>query len=516
MKLKKIISLILVLTLASVSFYGCKKKENVGESASGTLTYWMPLDMALATVVSNYGETPFAKELTRRTGVNVEYIHPANGRASEEFSIMLASNQLPDIVEYSWMNYLGGADKAVEDGFIVSLNDMMETKAPNFYGYLKENPEIDKRAKSDGGNYIGFPAIIGDESLLVSAGLCLRKDWLDELGMSVPETIDDWEKVLTAFRDKKNAAAPLSYEYAQFDFGVFSGAYGVGGGVYLDRGIVKYGPAEPGYKEYLKKMNEWYEAGLIDKNIFSIDGNTVMAHMLGGVSGAAVNSIGGGMGKMISSATDEKFDLVAAPYPVLERGQKPEFGHYNNPISAITISITTDCKDVDSAMKLLDYGYGEEGRKLFNFGIEGESYTVVDGYPRYTEFITDNKDGKPMQTMLALYARAATGTRGSIQDKRYMEQYAKLPQQKNAWEVWSNTNAKEHLLPTMYPTQKDTDLYAKIVVAIDTYNHEMIPKFIMGIEPLSNYDNYVQQLRQRGLDELIRIHQDAYEMYLKR
>ena len=113
MKLKKIISLILVLTLASVSFYGCKKKENVGESASGTLTYWMPLDMALATVVSNYGETPFAKELTRRTGVNVEYIHPANGRASEEFSIMLASNQLPDIVEYSWMNYLGGADKAV-------------------------------------------------------------------------------------------------------------------------------------------------------------------------------------------------------------------------------------------------------------------------------------------------------------------------------------------------------------------------------------------------------------------
>lgn len=516
MKLRKTVSLILVIILVTVCFYGCKKNEKTGESAHGALTYWMPLDAAAATVVSNYGETPFAKELEKRTGVKVEYIHPASGKAAEEFSIMLASNNLPDIVEYSWMNYLGGADKAVSDGFIVPLNDMMEEKAPNLFGYLKENPEIDKLAKSDGGNYIGFPAISGDESLSVSAGLCLRKDWLDEVGLPVPETIDEWETVLTAFRDEKNATAPLSYEYTQFDFGVFSGAFGVGGGIYLDNGIVKYGPLEPGYKEYLAKMNDWYEKGLIDKNFFSIDSNTVMNHMLSGVSGASVNSIGGGMGKMISSSTDEKFDLVAAPYPVLEKGQVPQFGHYTSPVSPITISITTDCKDVESAMKLLDYGYGEEGRLLFNFGIEGESYTMVDGYPTYTDIIIDNKDGYPMQTMLCLYARAASGIRGSIQDKRYMEQYAKLPQQKNAWKVWSNTNAKEHAMPTMYPTQKDTEEYAKIVVAIDTYNHEMIPKFVMGVEPISNYDDYVQQLRQRGIDTLIRIHQDAYNMYLER
>ena len=212
----------------------------------------------------------------------------------------------------------------------------------------------------------------------------------------------------------------------------------------------------------------------------------------------------------------EGFDLVAAPYPVLEKGQIPQFGHKTSQVYTTVIAITSDCRDMDTAIKFLDYGYSDDGRMLFNFGIEGESYTMVDGYPTYTDIITNDKSGLSMQAMLAKYTRAANGAAGSIQDKRYMEQYARLPQQKNAWKVWSNTNADAHVLPTMYPNEEDTEEYSKIVATIDTYNRDMITKFIMGIEPLSNYDEYVMQLKARGIDRLIQIHQAAYQSYLGR
>lgn len=41
-------------------------------------------------------------------------------------------------------------------------------------------------------------------------GPIVRKDWLDELGLDVPETIDDWEIMLKAFRDKKGASVGLA------------------------------------------------------------------------------------------------------------------------------------------------------------------------------------------------------------------------------------------------------------------------------------------------------------------
>ena len=51
---------------------------------------------------------------------------------------------------------------------------------------------------------------------LVVQGGIIRKDWLDELGLAVPETLDEWHTVLTAFKEKKGAEAPavLSVQYA--------------------------------------------------------------------------------------------------------------------------------------------------------------------------------------------------------------------------------------------------------------------------------------------------------------
>lgn len=66
---------------------------------------------------------------------------------------------------------------------------------------------------------------------------------------------------------------------------------------------------------------------------------------------------------------------------------------------ARTIAITSSCKNPELAIEWCDYWYGEEGYYLLNFGVEGESYDMVDGKPVYTyideniwEFVTGKRD----------------------------------------------------------------------------------------------------------------------------
>ena len=115
------------------------------------------------------------------------------------------------MIEYNFLSdFPGGPEKAIGDGYILKLNDLIDQHAPNLKKFLQENPDIDKMVKTDNGSYYAFPFIRGDEYLRVFQGPIIRKDWLDELGLPVPETIDDWTAMLRAFKEKKGAAAPFS------------------------------------------------------------------------------------------------------------------------------------------------------------------------------------------------------------------------------------------------------------------------------------------------------------------
>ena len=118
---------------------------------------------------------------------------------------LIAGNDLPDIIEYNWYTYTGGPERALSEGLIRAID--IETEAPNLYAYLQQHPEIDKMCKTDDGQYFGFPFIRGDKYLQTSAGIIIRQDWLDELGLAMPETIDDWTNVLTQFKEQKGARA---------------------------------------------------------------------------------------------------------------------------------------------------------------------------------------------------------------------------------------------------------------------------------------------------------------------
>ena len=128
-----------------------------------------------------------------------------------------------------------------------------------------------------------------------------------------------------------------------------------------------------------------------------------------------------------------------------EKGRLAKFSRMNTIYgnSGPSAAISTACKNVEAAARLLDFSYGEEGHMLVNFGIEGVSYEMVNGNPEYTEVITDNPDGLSMTNAMSIYMRCHTNG-AFIQDPRYIEQYYRLPSSRKLLEcghkpIWVNT-----------------------------------------------------------------------------
>ncbi|MBQ8525341.1 MAG: extracellular solute-binding protein [Clostridia bacterium] len=489
--------------------------EQTATSDSTNIRYWVPLSGNASQIVTNMGETPLAQKLMEKFGCTIEYMHPAQGQDGEKFNLLVASGDLPDIIEYKWMTgYQGGPQKAIADGVIYPLD--LQKDAPNLYAYAKEHPDIDKMMKTDDGQYFGYPFIRGDEYLLTSAGLIIREDWLQELGLEMPETLDDWTNVLREFKAKKSTGAPIGSSLTgAINQGSFVTAFGIQDGFYLEDGKVVYGPMDDRYKDFLAFMNEWYKEGLIDQDYASPNAASAQSNMLNGVNGVAFASCGSGIGKWMAAATEEGFSVTGAKNPVMNKGEVPMFGNYQNPVTGTVAVISMDADNKDLCAKLLDYGYSEEGKMLFNFGIEGESYNMVDGYPKYTEEITNNPEGLSMAVSMSRYTMSHAES-CFIQDKRYMEQYAQLPQQKMALDNWMATDVAEHFLPPITLTMEQQSELISSIDNINTYKAEMQVKFITGVEPLENFDQFREGLKERQIEKYLQYQQEAYERYLSR
>lgn len=511
--IKKRFSMVLAGILAAGTMSGCG--VTTSDNSGDELTYWCNLNTNVAQVANNMGDIPFGKALQEQTGVSIKWIHPAQGQNKEKFNLMIASGELPDIVEYYWGEYAGGPDKAIEQGLIIDLNDYKD-KLPNFFKALEQDEEIKKLAMTDSGKLYGFPMIRFDRSLDTAGGIIIRQDWLDELNLESPETIDEWENVLTQFKEQKGATAPLSFNYGFFKKGLFAGAYNTSYDYYRDGDTVKYGPYEPAFKDFVVKMNSWYENGLLDKNFATLDQTTAESNILNGISGVTFGGIGGGIGKLMQSKTSDTFKVSGAKFPVLNKGDRAQFGYTSLPIPEVMFAaISAKSEHIDEALKVLDYGYSEEGHMLYNFGVEGDSYEMVDGYPTYTEKITNNSEGTSMSVMMSQYLRAYD--KGPfVQDVRYMEQYASMDEQKQAWSNWADTDALDHLLPHIYVGEDEAEEFAQLNTAISTYVDEMIVKFITGQEDIANYDSFISELENRGIKRAIEIKQEAYDRYKER
>lgn len=480
------------------------------------LTYWVKQNTALSTYIDNIGKSNFAQKLKEKTGVEIEYIHPAAGQEATSLSLLVASGQMPDMVEFQWTTYNnGGAAKSLKEKIILPLNELIEKNAPNLKKYLSENPDVDKMVKTAKGQYYVFPFIRGDKRLLVSTGTMIRKDWLDELGMDMPKSIDDLEIVLKAFKEKKGADKPLCFTPYSMD--IFFGNFSAAGAFYLDGDRVAYGPLSSNYESAIRTMHKWYDEGLLDPNFVSVDNAALDTNVLSGKTGVTVASGGGNLGTWLDNKakTGEKFDMQGMPFTSLKSGEKNTYYNIDSKYpGSCSVAITSSCKNPSLAARYLDYGYSEEGSILYNYGTEGESFEIKDGEYIYNDNIYNNPDGMTVSQAMGYYFKSSVGG-PFVQQRGYIDQYYFRPQQQKTLDAWISEydDVQPNVLPPIAMTEEESTEYASIMNEVKKYVSVSRTGFINGTVSLDKYDEFKQELKNLKIDRAIEIQQAAYDRY---
>jgi putative aldouronate transport system substrate-binding protein len=347
------------------------------------------------------------------------------------------------------------------------------------------------------------------------AGPGVRGDWLVDLGLEQPRTIDDWYKMLVLFRDNKGAQVPLIMSKSgQPGNSEFVGAFGIGSGYYRVNNVVKYGPIENGYKEYLTLMNKWYSEGLLDPDFAATnsDTNFYAEYITTGKAGAIVETYQDIVPLYNSLFSNKANYMTAVPYPVLRAGDTGHFGVINNLVDRTGNDFLTTRVSEDRVERICnwrDSWYTPESTMLFNYGIEGRSYNMVNGKPVFTNLLENNPDGLG-------YAVASWKYKLFCHSYIY-DCFAKPEREVEAsWasiSTWKIQNDMANQMPPSMIRAEDSSDYSRIMTEVNTYKNQMVLKFIMGEEPLSNFDAYVRQLKTIGIERAIQYQQTALDLY---
>ena len=444
--MKKTAILFLIILILTSS--GCVDQESVITSETEKLTWWCENKY---THVNNTGDSQVYVELMEKTGVDVVFVHPPEGEHRERFLALLNEQTLPDIITHDFVNdYAGGVEKALDDGVIVPLNNIIDQYCPNLKEYLDVNPDIKELISTKDGRIFCFPSIQQDRDIRTYMGPYIRNDYLEQLGMETPVTVDEWYQVMNAFKTELGIT-PLSFYGGKIiDTDFLIGAYGISWDFYLDNGQIKFGPLEDGFASFMQEFKKWYDKGLISPGIFTDSQKTYAAKAKRGEIGIYVDYV-----SSISSYQREiiNADFEPLSYPVQKKGDIAFSGHIA-PIFVPYSSgyISKDNKDIVATAKLLDYAYSDEGGLLFNFGILGESYEMIDGEPYYTKAMLNNADGFSNAVKKYLASGAY------IRDTRQFEQMLVLDCQKQAVSVWSDTQAADHQLPPVVLSENQVEI----------------------------------------------------------
>jgi putative aldouronate transport system substrate-binding protein len=218
-----------------------------------------------------------------------------SGDAVEQnWATTLASGDLPDfMVMVGQENYtrLKRADQ-LED-----ITEAWERLASPLLKEKKEYPDgpLWRRFKQPDGS-LKIDAIPWSGEIATNDTLLwMRKDWLDKVGLSIPKTVDEVAAAARAFKDQglakiginlsselRDAISGVDFLFAAYDS---MPTYWLKGA----DGTLVYGSIQPGVKEALGVLRQWYADGLINPEFITIDGGksteAVAANQVGIFSG---------------------------------------------------------------------------------------------------------------------------------------------------------------------------------------------------------------------------------------
>ena len=471
--------------------------------------------------INNYNDFEYMQKLEELTGVHVETTEVNFFTASEQYNVLLASGDYPDLIKNLGTYYSTGLSGALGDDIIMDLTDDLSAYAPN-YDYLIHSNDAETPYYLTDGKVLQFMGTY--DSFINNQGLVLRKDWLEECGLDVPETYDELHDVLKAFKDKYNCSSAIymnnnctittlteGYNVATYNVSGSGGAGGSGSSLpyYVEDGVVKCSFIEDGYRDYLTMIHDWYEEGLMDSDFVSIEYDPFSSYLSGQITSDQMG-VWCTSGEGIDNYT---VPVVCMASPVQNKGDKQHMTEMTlAPADDITaISVSSACEDPDIAMAWLDYWFSEDGIAFYNFGLEGTDYTLDENStPKFTDAVVNNEFGLSASNYMR--CRCAFGTMPSLM-LRYRSAYLNSDLVNEAWDVWtSNLDGTMAISSnvTMTTEQKEAETYK--ATDIMTYANQMISQFCNGDADIdTQWDTFVSQLKDMGIEECIELEQAAYD-----
>ena len=313
-------------------------------------------------------------EVMNRTNTSIEFNWFQNDHFEERVAVTLASGDLPDVIA-------GGGVMAqlIQEGAIIPLDDLLESYGQNILAAVGDNIHLLRNA-NDGHiytipNMIDFPPAMSMQ---------VRQDWLDELGLDVPQTWDEWVNAWRGFQTLGDNIVP----YAGDVFTLMP-AFGMNVsnrfGFMIDAdGNYTLAFEQPQFRSFLEEMRMLYEEGILDQEFATrgtmIDNTGLEQAWQAGVAGSAMTWAANTRTttEILREITPEATVIGVPPI----QGPNGHQGiHHRNLVTALA-AITIEGKDrAREIVQFFDFLFSEDGITLMSYGIEGHHHEVVDGRP---------------------------------------------------------------------------------------------------------------------------------------
>ncbi len=435
--------------------------------------------------------------------------------SGQVFNVMMASGDLPDIIVTERENFF----KYGPEGAFLPLNDLIDQHAPNIKKFLEEREDIRKYLTAPDGNIYSINFVPDGAA---AQGYFIRQDWLDKLGLEQPKTVEEVYTVLKAFREQDPNGNGKKDEIPYIDRA--NGAKTValsalwGAHTYSDKdhwfaenGQVKFGPMQPEYKEAMMNLSKWYAEGLIDPEAFTRGKNAreiLLGDNVGGFTHDWFASTAAANDKFQGQI--EGFNFIPMLPPADAKGKVWEYAS-RPAVNATGWGLSKDIKDPVVGIKYLDFWWTEEGRRLMNFGIEGEDYDMVDGKPVFKESVLKGEE----PVIAYLQKKGVQIQIGFHQDFEYEKQWMNELALEGS-EMYNKSGFIAERFPMLAFTAEEQKLLDQKEAAIQPFVEETTQKWILGAESVEKtWDSYLQTLNDLGMKEILDIYQTAYDRYMK-
>jgi len=471
------------------------------------------------------GSTPFEerlvyREMEKMTNMKVNFqLVPFDG-LTEKRNLALANGDYPDAF---FTARVPAADlmRYGSEGVFVQLDELIEQHAPNLTALMEKYPAVRKALTMPDGHIYSMPSFYDPEFLpmLIGTPLWIKQDWLEQLGMEEPQTIEEYYNFLKAVKNTDLNGNGKRDEIPYSGTGIYplieqiEGAWGVGtrglGHKYVDvdpaTNELRFFRTSENYKEVLQFVNKLYSEGLIDPDIFTQDGKSLYAKGGQQLLASTINP------NPITQFNGENYvGLGALEGPHGDR----LYTHIKVPmVWPGAFAITDKNPHPEATVRWMDYFYGEEGATLFFMGKEGETYTKnADGTLEFVDRIKNHPDGLTLDQALTDYVSWMGGSYPGYVNVKWFKGSESLPSAIEAGnkaaphqieELWYNFNY----------TDAETEFMSTVGSDIHTYILEMEAKFVTGSSSFSEWDKYVETVRSMGLDEYMNVYQAAFERY---